>query len=198
MPPASPDPEPEPSLDDLVDLFTAQGRTWIERGTRWTQSEVEAEDALQDALLTALEAPHLMGTIESLGGWLFTVIKRRCIDLVRRDSRGRALLENWSLEAAGLDPEASEPESELLRAELLDSVTQAIEALPSEQRELVIANEIHGLTFAELSRELKVPAGTLMARKKKGMDAVRAHLRRQERLDASAGSRPHRQDGAQQ
>lgn len=197
MPPDSSPPDPEPSLSDLVELVTAQGRTWMERGARLTQSETEAEDAIQDALLTVLEAPQLMGTIESLGGWLFTVIKRRCIDLVRRDSRGRELLETWSLESPDLDFEASEPESELLHAELLDAVSEAIEALPPDQREVVIANEIHGLTFAELSRELKVPAGTLMARKKKGMDALRERLRRQGRLDASATRRSHRQDGAQ-
>jgi RNA polymerase sigma-70 factor (ECF subfamily) len=65
------------------------------------------------------------------------------------------------------------------QSEFWDATADAIEALPKAQRDVVIANGIHDQSFRELSEQWQVPMGTLMARKKKGLDSIRLTLRRQ-------------------
>ena len=126
-------------------------------------------------MLAILEAPHLLGSIESLGGWIYTVVKRRCVDLIRRESRLRDKASELGLEP--LFPEA-DAEHLLEEAEFWGATVEAIEALPEELRAVVISNAIHGHTFKEISEQWHVPMGTLMARKKKGLDTIRRSLRR--------------------
>jgi RNA polymerase sigma-70 factor (ECF subfamily) len=64
-----------------------------------------AEDALQDALVNALERWAVDGVPRNLGAWLVTVAKRRAIDRLHRD----ATLEH---KAAILDTLANDEEEE--------------------------------------------------------------------------------------
>ena len=163
-------------LEPISEIFTAHGRELVGRARRLIGSESDAEDAVQDAMLALLEAPHLLGTVESLGGWIYTLVKRRCVDLIRGESRQRDRAFSLGLEP--LFPEASAAHL-AEQSEFWEATADAIEALPKTLRTVVISNGIHGQSFRELSEQLHVPMGTLMARKKKGVDHVRCSLRRQ-------------------
>jgi RNA polymerase sigma-70 factor (ECF subfamily) len=163
-------------LEPISELFTAHGRELVSRARRLIRSQTDAEDAVQDAMLALLEAPHLLGTVESLGGWIYTLVKRRCVDLIRRESSQRDRASDLALEP--LFPEASAAHL-AEQSEFWDATADAIEALPETLRTVVISNGIHGQSFRELSEQMQLPMGTLMARKKKGIDRVRQTLRRQ-------------------
>ncbi|MBN1423652.1 sigma-70 family RNA polymerase sigma factor, partial [Candidatus Fermentibacteria bacterium] len=62
-------------------------------------------------------------------------------------------------------------------AMVVRAVAEAIDALPEPQRLAIVATVLEGRTFRELAVETGDPMGTLMARKKRGMDAVRHRLR---------------------
>ena len=163
-------------LEPVSELFTAHGRELVGRARRLIRSQADAEDAVQDAMLALLEAPHLLGAVESLGGWIYTLVKRRCVDLIRRESSQRDRAADLGLEP--LFPEASAADL-AEQSEFWNATADAIEALPETLRRVVISNGIHGESFRELSDRLQVPMGTLMARKKKGIDRVRQKLRHQ-------------------
>ena len=65
-----------------------------------------------------------------------------------------------------LQPLASDPE-------LLEC---ALDGLPKEQRDVFIAHEIEGLSFADMSTQWRVPQNTLLARKRYAVLALRARL----------------------
>src|SRR5437660_12792347 len=65
-----------------------------------------AEDALQDALVTALERWEMDGVPRNPGAWLTTVARRRAVDRLRRAAR----LER---QAVSLDSLATEAEPEM-------------------------------------------------------------------------------------
>ena len=162
-------------LEPISELFTAQGRELVGRARRLLRSPSDAEDAVQDAMLALIEAPYLLGGVESLGGWIYTLMKRRCVDLIRRESSQRDRAFDLGLEP--LFPEASAAHL-AEQSEFWDATADAIEALPETLRAVVIANGIHGQSFRELSERWQLRMGTLMARKKKGVDDVRETLRR--------------------
>src|SRR5258705_11277870 len=64
-----------------------------------------AEDALQDALVIALERWEIDGVPRNPGAWLTTVARRRAIDRLRRSATDQRA-------ASALDPSAAEDEEQ--------------------------------------------------------------------------------------
>ena len=59
---------------------------------------------------------------------------------------------------------------------LLGSIQAALQALPAAQRDVFVAHEIEGLSFADMSARWQVPQNTLLARKRYAVLALRARL----------------------
>lgn len=70
---------------EIADLFTRHGRDMARRARRILRSEVDAEDAVQEVMLSLLRAPHVLAAVERVGAWLYTLVRRRCVDIIRRD-----------------------------------------------------------------------------------------------------------------
>lgn len=139
----------------------------------------EAEDILQDVLLEFFAATE---AVEQAGAWLFRVAKNRIIDRARKkkeeplpspadgdEDSGRWLEEQLPDPAAG-------PEAAYARSVLLEALSAALLDLPAEQREVFLAHEIDGLSFAEMAARWQVPQNTLLARKRYAVLALRARL----------------------
>jgi len=143
----------------------------------------DAEDILQDVFYELVAAYRLAKPIEQLGAWLFRVARNRIIDRFRKQKPeassvgGRADDENTlSLEELLPSPDAS-PESVFVRNVLMDEIGEALAELPPEQREVFIANEIEGRTFAEIAGETGISINTLLSRKRYAVLHLRRHLR---------------------
>jgi RNA polymerase sigma factor (sigma-70 family) len=143
----------------------------------------EAEDILQDVLLEFYAATD---AIEQAGAWLFRVARNRIIDRRRKrreeplpvtvdadeaDHDGRSWLEE------NLPDPAAGPDAAYARGVLLAAIEAALKALPAEQREVFLAHEIEGLSFAEMTAQWQVPQNTLLARKRYAVLALRERLR---------------------
>lgn len=138
----------------------------------------EAEDILQDVLLEFYAAGE---AIEQAGAWLFRVAKNRIVDRTRKkkeeplpvgaDDDGRSWLEE------NLPDPAAGPDAAYARSVLLGSIQAALAALPPEQRDVFLAHEIEGLSFADMATQWRVPLNTLLARKRYAVLALRAQLR---------------------
>jgi RNA polymerase sigma factor (sigma-70 family) len=139
----------------------------------------EAEDILQEALTELVTAERLAQPVEQVGAWLMRVARNRIIDRFRR-KRPQPLAEQASDEERVLDellPAADgTPETEAMRAVLLAEIEAALAALPREQREVFIAQELDGLTFRELAERSGVSINTLLSRKRYAVRQLRAHL----------------------
>jgi RNA polymerase sigma factor (sigma-70 family) len=132
---------------------------------------------VQEVMLSILEAPHVLPTIESLLGWLYTLVRRRCVDIIRKDVSRKAREET----AVGMEVLFSgtpDPATLMEQDEVVDLVAEAIDRLPALQRDVFIMNALDELTFREISASTGVPMGTLMARKKRAVESIRRHLAR--------------------
>jgi RNA polymerase sigma factor (sigma-70 family) len=130
----------------------------------------EAEDILQDVLLEFYAATE---AIEQAGAWLFRVAKNRITDRARKnkeeplpassdedDEDGRSWLEE------NLPDPAAGPDAAYARSVLLRSIQAALQTLPPKQRDVFVAHEIEGISFADMSDRWRVPQNTLLARKR--------------------------------
>lgn len=175
-------PQPaRPTMPANASRFTeivARERSRLGRFIRGrVRDAADAEDILQDVLLEFYAATE---ALEQAGAWLYRVARNRIIDRARRkkeellptadDEDGRS----W-LEENLPDPDAG-PDAAYARAALLGSIQAALQALPPEQRDVFVAHEIEGMSFADMSAQWRVPQNTLLARKRYAVLALRARL----------------------
>lgn len=120
-----------------------------------------AEDALQDALVNALERWQIDGVPRNPGAWLMTVAKRRAIDRLRR----AATLER---KAVILDPLAAQDEPEMDDSFPDDRLKLMFTCChPSLALEAQVALTLHtlgGLSTPEVARAFLVPVATMAQR----------------------------------
>ena len=123
-----------------------------------------AEDALQDALVNALERWERDGVPRNPGAWLTTVAKRRAIDRLRRAStqeRNAVML--------GIDPLAADDEEETEMESIPDDRLKLMFTCchPSLALEAQVALTLHtlgGLSTPEIARAFLVPVPTMAQR----------------------------------
>jgi RNA polymerase sigma factor (sigma-70 family) len=145
----------------------------------------DAEDILQEVFYELVEANRLLMPIEHVTGWLFRVARNRITDLFRkkqpeRFSDAAFMDENDELlllEDLLPSPDAG-PESLYARHVLLDEIELALEELPGEQREVFVAHEVEGRSFAEMAAQTGVSVNTLLSRKRYAVLHLRARLQK--------------------
>lgn len=127
----------------------------------------EAEDVVQDVLLSTLRRCRARGPIEDLRPYLHAALRNRL-------RRPRDAAQESKIEAAA----PGEAEDRLV---LLD-VEAAVKALPSDQAEILRAFAIDGESYAQIAARLGLPPGTVTSK----LARARAHLRN--RLGLTDGS----------
>jgi len=141
-----------------------------------------AEDVVHDTFMALVERP---GTFDPARGsfraWFMTSVHRRCLTLLR--SRQRLAGEESLPESPDPDPEPAEA----LVQRLQDAtVRAALETLAPPQREALVLAYYGGLSQTALAARLGVPLGTVKARMRRGLLALRGILQG-ERVDESEG-----------
>ena len=159
---------------ELAEILTGQYPGMVRKARSMLSSDMDAEDAVQDAMLTVLEAPHLFETIERAGAWLATLVFRRAVDILRSRKRRR----EKEADAAFLELfEAGSAQDLVEHEEFARAVADAVRDLPDKLRSVFVSNALEGMTFRELSRSSGIPMGTLMARKKRAVQMIRDSVR---------------------
>ncbi len=135
---------------------------------RWlTGSGHEAEDAVQEACLRALE--YFEGFRGEDGrAWLLAIVRNTCYDRLRRTRPTEELLDAAD-SAAG-------PEALQLQAADRALVHRGMERLPAEYREALVLREMEGLSYREIARVAGVPVGTVMSRLARARAGLRAAI----------------------
>jgi RNA polymerase sigma-70 factor (ECF subfamily) len=154
----------------LAELYDRFGRVAYGLALRVLRDEALAEDAVQEAFLTAWRtADTFMPERAKASTWLLTLVHRRAVDLVRREERRRA----DPIEAAG-DPvgEGAVDDAVWLRYQR-ERVQEALRRLPDQQREALELAYYGGFTQSELAERLGQPLGTIKSRMFSGLGQLR-------------------------
>jgi RNA polymerase sigma factor (sigma-70 family) len=169
------------ALSRVVAEVSPKLRAFVRRRVRDLS---DAEDIVQDALLELATAYGLAEPIERAAAWVARVARHRIIDRYR--ARAREAQRFVTVDAVGDEPEriieqwlapaADGPEGAYLRERVIEALTEALQSLPSAQREAFVAHEFDGRTFKELSAESGIPVNTLLSRKHAAVSALRERL----------------------
>ncbi len=166
----------------FAEFFTTEWGRLVSYVRSWLADEAdrEAEDVVQDVLTGIFERADVTAPIVDLSGYVYRALHNRIVDAYRTKRKTVSLDAEESEDGGSLQDVLAdlryEAAAELEGREIQDALFAAIDALPVDQRAVVVATELEGRKFRELSEEWGIPMGTLLARKHRAVKSLRAAL----------------------
>jgi RNA polymerase sigma factor (sigma-70 family) len=164
------------NITDIINSYSKRLMGFIRKRVT---NEADAEDILQDVFY------QLMGNtqpIEQLTGWLFAVTRNKIIDRSRKHKP--ELIEDLFV-AADDEPinwtelftdNNNHPENEFFKNIFWETLNNALNELPEEQRSVFIKNELEGIAFKDIAAETGEAISTLLSRKRYAVLHLRERL----------------------
>lgn len=132
----------------------------------------EAEDAVQDTLLTIHRARDSYNAARPFRPWLVAIAERRALDRVR--SRGRRAGREVPMDLAGEIASGQRgADAELDAQRAATTLRGAVQELPPAQRTALGLTKIEDLSLAEASRRSGMTVGSLKVATHRAMHALR-------------------------
>jgi RNA polymerase sigma-70 factor (ECF subfamily) len=152
----------------IRDLYREYGRVVFAIARRALGDRSLAEEAVQQTFLQAWRAAGSFDPSRDLAPWIYTIARRVCIDLHRRESRRQAEPLDHVVDR---DPALISQPGGIEESWQRWQVRSAIDQLPVEEREVVRLQHLQGFTHQEIADRTGVPLGTVKSR------SHRAHRR---------------------
>ncbi len=127
---------------------------------RTTGNPSDAEDALQEALISALRSVERFERRSAVRTWLYRIVVNASLDRLRRN----AARPSSSIE--GHDP--ADPADDAARLAQRMDVMAALQQLSPGQRAAVVLVHVEGMSVAEAAEVLDLPEGTVKSRCSRG------------------------------
>ena len=135
---------------------------------RMTRSAEDAEDAVQEAFLSAFRALPNLADPNAFEGWLFQITANKCRNVLSKSGRYTQLPEdedgNTMLDELPEENEGLIPASALENRAQREIILSIIEALPQQQKECVLLFYYSELTVAQIAQALECSEGTVKSR----------------------------------
>ncbi len=126
-----------------------------------TGSEDDAADVIQESLVRAYRSLRRCKDRANFKGWLFRIVTNQCkTHLARRRRRPVAPLSEEAADVAS----AEDPSADAEAAEVRGKVHQAMQALPTDQREALVLKYVEGLSLPEMAEILSASVAALKMR----------------------------------
>jgi RNA polymerase sigma-70 factor (ECF subfamily) len=147
---------------------------------RWLlRNEQDAQDVVQEAYLRAFKS---FGGFHGSNGraWLLTIVRNTSYTLLKKNQAvGLTATFDEELHASG--HESVSPVTILERSEDSALISEAMDQLPAEFREILTLRHQEGLSYKEIAEIAQIPSGTVMSR------LARARAKLKEYLAARVG-----------
>ena len=139
------------------------------------QDQKEAEDVLQESFVQMWnKASTYDRARSSVFTWAVMISRNRAIDRLRSRQRRARTAEAAAVEAS-VQPQfnGEQPDALLGEGEERNRIRKALSHLPDAQRDALKLAFFRGLTQAEISTKIGAPLGTVKARIRRGLLALR-------------------------
>jgi RNA polymerase sigma-70 factor, ECF subfamily len=162
------------------EAFTELVRKYMNKMTHlaysFTRNRETAEDLSQETFIKAYNAIPRFKFHSSFGTWLYRIAVNTAKDYLRREE---GHLEE-PLDAHDYKyPEKSSthPDRKTDQKELSQIINRAMESLPAKHRIILTLRDLQGLSYADISRILKISEGTVDSRLFRARKSLREKIR---------------------
>lgn len=160
----------EGDQDAFAQLVRDNERRVYHLALRMLGNPEDAEEAAQEAFLSAWRGLPAFKAESAFSTWLYRLTANLCIDILRKEKRRREIVSIHSLD----DDEDGDPiqvadlrfdpESEAMRHELQEALARGLDALSPDHRQVLTLRELGGLSYGEIAQRLRLEEGTVKSR----------------------------------
>ncbi len=152
---------------------------------RHLRSPPLAEDVVQDSFVRVVQSASEFKHEARFSTWLYTIARNLCIDQLRKNAlRRHPSLDESRASSEGEGPTLGEqmPDSKAsveraaTSTELRSKISDAVEELPEEQREVFLMREVAHLPFKEIADITGVPENTVKSRMRYALERLQTAL----------------------
>ncbi len=154
--------------DFLAEIYDAYG-VRLYRAAARLLGVADAEDVVQELFVALARSRDRLPTVEHLPAYLFVSLRR--LVACALEQRRRA-----PRQCDGREEIAATQPKDVAAPDWREHLTLALQALPLEQREVVILKIDGELTFAEIAQVLDIRPNTAASRYRYALDKLRARL----------------------
>ena len=157
----------------VADLYDRHSRLLYGLILRILRDRSEAEEVLQEVFVAVWDrAETYDAAVGAPAGWLVRIARNRAIDRLRTNASRMRTMESVSFEIRS----SENPETSASLGEQQRAIARALDAIPREQRDLILDAYYLGLTQSELAARHKLPLGTVKTRIRTGLLTLRQQL----------------------
>ncbi len=160
----------ERAFAEIVDRYEARLTAFARRLLGCAHHD--AEEVVQDAFWRALRALRASDREMALKAWLFTIVRNRALDVLRRPARTVDLEPH----APVLRDMGGDPHERAVHAEDLEALVAGLRRLPARQRTALVLHEMGDESHGTIARRLDVSVGgskALVSRARAGLAQAR-------------------------
>src|SRR5439155_2052417 len=138
------------------------------------RNEQDAQDIVQEAYLRAFKS---FGGFHGSNGraWLLTIVRNTSYTLLKKN-RAVDVTTTFDEEIHAASHEPVSPATILEHAEDAELISQAMDELPAEFREILVMRHQEGLSYKEIADIAQIPPGTVMSRLARARAKLREYL----------------------
>jgi RNA polymerase sigma-70 factor (ECF subfamily) len=156
-------------------------------------SEGIAEDVTQEVFMTLVRESRMFDPARgTLAAYLYGVARNQVLRRLEKERHFVAITDETTEDGGALVSThlvaADDPLAELARSELIETVRQAVLALPAHYREVVVLCELHEMSYAEAASVLGCAIGTVRSRLHRARALLVERLREVRHGDATANT----------
>jgi RNA polymerase sigma-70 factor, ECF subfamily len=160
-----------------VDRYAVLVRRYRDRYARFAArmlgSTDAAEDAVQEAFVRAFDQLAQCREPDKFAGWLFLILRNRCLAEQRRQKReGRSLKPGDEAVASGDRADGTAEQGDWTGA-----LERALQFLTPEQREVFLLKHVEGLSYEESAQLTGASVASLKMRMHRAYDRLRELLK---------------------
>lgn len=146
-------------------------------GMKITRNEQLANDLVQEAMLIIWQKAPLYDLDKgSAQTWIFTLVRNRCFDILRKMKRQPEGISADDIYAETEHELSVDPEQEQANAIQIEQIQQYFEMLPAAQQEVIEYVFMRDLTHQEAAQQLDIPLGTLKSRLRLALNKLRDYI----------------------
>ncbi|NEM91618.1 RNA polymerase sigma factor [Galbitalea soli] len=126
---------------------------------RLTGSSADADDAVQEALISAWRALPGLADRSKVRSWLLSIVSRKATDRIR----ARRPSDELDEELPDSD-DSNSPEERAVAQSRLDALARVLASLPEGQRQCWLLKEVGGYSYEEIAEELGLTVAVVRGR----------------------------------
>ena len=155
-------------------LVTRYQKTAIASAISVTKNHFMAEDAAQDAFVTAWMKLNTLQEPKKYGSWVCRIAKNCALNMI---SRYRSFLPLDVVDNLNINDNGAENPAELYAlSEEQKEVNESIETLPEKVRQIIHLHYFEGLSIAEIADRMRISEGTVKWQLHDGRKRIRKEL----------------------